>query len=260
MLEDAVDQAAGREVLDLVEDEPLAADDPALADVEHLHRRLQLVLGEADDVEVLGRSATICWRSIARRTVARRSRTRAPSRTPAPSPPRASRVEALDDRLGVAVEEVAQLVDQLAVRHLVDLADARTRALLDVVQQARPAEALVLAELGRAAGADRERAQQLVERVADGVGVGVGAEVAGALALAAAHHQRPRPLLVDGHGEERVALVVAEPDVEAGSCSLINEYSSISASTSLRTVVHSTDSAVATIWAVRGCMCAGSPK
>ena len=34
-------------------------------------------------------------------------------------------LEALDDRLGVALEEVAQLGDQLAVRHLLDLADAR---------------------------------------------------------------------------------------------------------------------------------------
>ena len=105
-------------------------------------------------------------------------------------------------------------VDELAVRHLVDLADARPGALLDVEQQARPAEPLVLVELRRAARADREAAQQQIERVADGVGVGVRPEVAGALALAAAHHHRPRPLLVDGDRQERVALVVAQPDVE----------------------------------------------
>ena len=72
----------------------------------------------------------------------------------------------------------------------------------------------MLVELRRAARADREAAQQQVERVADRVRVGVRPEVARALALAPAHHQRPRPLLVDGHGEERIALVVAQPDVE----------------------------------------------
>ena len=40
-------------VLDLVDDEALAPDDPALADVEHLHRRLELVVGDADHVDVL---------------------------------------------------------------------------------------------------------------------------------------------------------------------------------------------------------------
>ena len=46
-------EAPGREVLDLVEDESVAPDDPAPTDVEDLHRRLQVVVGEADDVEVL---------------------------------------------------------------------------------------------------------------------------------------------------------------------------------------------------------------
>ena len=51
--EDAVDQQSRGELLDLVEHEPLAAHHPALAHVEHLHRRLELVLGDADHVEVL---------------------------------------------------------------------------------------------------------------------------------------------------------------------------------------------------------------
>ena len=46
-------ELAGRELLDLVEDEALAPDDPTLADVEHLHGGFELVVGEADDVEVL---------------------------------------------------------------------------------------------------------------------------------------------------------------------------------------------------------------
>ena len=66
----------------------------------------------------------------------------------------------------------------------VDLADARARALLDVEEQARPTQPLVAAELVVRAGADGERPQQQVERLADGVGVAVGPEVADALALA----------------------------------------------------------------------------
>ena len=73
----------------------------------------------------------------------------------------------------------------------------------------------MLVELARAARADREAAQQQIERVADRVGVRVRPEVAGALALAAAHHQRPRELLVERDRQERIALVVAQADVEA---------------------------------------------
>jgi hypothetical protein len=117
--------------------------------------------------------------------------------------------------LTIASEEVAHLLDQLPVGHLLDLTDARADALLDVVQQARPPQPVVLVELRRATGADRERLDQLVERVADRVGVRVRPEVAHTLALAAAHHHRPWPLLAHGHGQEGVALVVEQPDVEA---------------------------------------------
>ena len=51
-------------------------------------------------------------------------------------------------------------------------------------------------------------------------GVAVGAEVADALALASPHHGRPRPLVVEGDGQPRVALVVLQPDVVAGQVGL----------------------------------------
>ena len=160
-------------------------------------------------------SATICCLAIAFCTAIRRSRRRA-ARSNSSSVAAALHLglEPMDDLVGVAGEEVAQLANELAVRHLLDLADARAGALLDVEEQARAAEPLMLVELGRAAGADREAPQQQVERVADRVRVGVRAEVACALALAAAHDQRSWPLLVDRHREERVRLVVAQPDVE----------------------------------------------
>ena len=161
-------------------------------------------------------SATICWRSIARRTVVSRSRSRAAFSNS--SAVAASRISA-SRRLTIGSVSPSRKSHSSSTSWRYGISSISPThgpgALLDVEQQARPAEALVLVELRRAARADRERAQQLVERVADGVGVGVRAEVAGALALAAAHHQRPRPLLVDGHGEERVALVVAQADVEA---------------------------------------------
>ena len=77
-------------------------------------------------------------------------------------------------------------------------------------------EPVVALELVVRAGPQREGPQQQVERLADGVGVGVGAEVLDALALAAPHDHGPGPLVVDGHRQERVALVVAQPDVEPG--------------------------------------------
>ena len=115
----------------------------------------------------------------------------------------------------LAVEEVEQLLDELVVLLVVDRADARRRALLDVRVEARAAEPVVAVELVLRARADRERAQQQVERLADRVRVRVRTEVADALALLAAQHHRPRPLLVERDREVRVRLVVLQPDVEA---------------------------------------------
>ena len=180
-LDDAVDHPAWRQRLDLVEHEPLAPHDPALAHEEHLHGRFEFVVREPDHVDILvavghhllaldrpphGRQPiTHVGRPLVLHLVG--------------GPPHLG-LEAVDDVVGVAVEEVAQLGDELAIGHLVYLADARPAALLDVEQQARPPQPLVLAELPRAARADRERPQQQIERVADRVGVGVGPEVAGA--------------------------------------------------------------------------------
>ena len=52
LLEEVLDEVAGGEVLDLVDDPAALAADPAAADVEDLHGRLELVLGERDDVGV----------------------------------------------------------------------------------------------------------------------------------------------------------------------------------------------------------------
>ncbi len=215
-LEDAVDEPARRQFLDLVEDEPLAADAPGPCGRRTPAPPLRVRPRRCRSRRCprCGRP-TICCFSIALRTAVSRSRRRAARSN---SSSLAAACIAVSSRLTMSSVSPSRKSHSsstsCAVRHLIDLADARPGALLDVEQQARSAESLVLVELRRAARADREAAQQQVERVADRVRVGVRPEVPRALALAAAHHQRPRPLLVDGHGEERIALVVAQPDVE----------------------------------------------
>ena len=53
LLEQPADELGRLDVLDLVDDEALAADDAALAHEEHLHRRLERVVDDPDEVVVL---------------------------------------------------------------------------------------------------------------------------------------------------------------------------------------------------------------
>src|SRR5262249_36949017 len=115
----------------------------------------------------------------------------------------------------ITVEEFEQVRDETVVVVPFDGADARGRALLDVGVQARATETMMPVELRLCARPDRERAQQEVERLADGVRVGERPVVPDSLSLGASHDHRPGPLLVERDGEERVGLVVLEADVEA---------------------------------------------
>ena len=144
---------------------PPAADHPAPAHVEDLHRRLELVLGQPDHVEVLRpvgdhllASRPPCAPRRAGRAAAPPARTRASSDAACIS---ASRPR--QHGLGVAGEEAHEVGHVAVVRLVVDGADARPRAALDVEEQAGPAEPLVPAELGVRAGAHREGPQQQVE-------------------------------------------------------------------------------------------------
>ena len=260
-LEHAVDELRGRQVFDLVDDEPLAADDATLAHEEDLHGGFELVVGDADHVDVLvavghdlllldgaahtGQPIAQPGRLLELHAVRRREHLL---------------FEALDDFVGIAVEEGQQLVDEHLIRRRLDLAHARPRTLLDVEQQARSTEAFVMRVLVLAARADRERAQQQVQRLADRVRVAVGAEVAHTLLLGAPHHHGPRPLLVQRDRQERIRLVVDQPDVESGPVLLDEVELEHQASSSLRTSIHSTVVAVVTICAVRGGSSAGFTK
>ena len=165
-------------------------------DMEHLHGRFELVVGEADHVEVF---VPVSHHLLTLDGFAHRHQ-------PVPQPGRLLelqlvgglahlRLEPLDDGVGVAVEEVEELTDERVVVLLVDRGDARAAALLDVVQQARPAQLLVPAELVVRAGPQRERPQEQIERLADRVRVAVRSEVPHALAPRSPHDHRTGPLV-----------------------------------------------------------------
>ena len=209
------DEVGGTEVLDLLEDEALPPDDPSVADVEDLHRGVELGLGDPHDVEVLvgGANDVLVLAGEAGRlelvAQARRPLVLLGRGGPAHAP-----LETRDDRLGVALEEARELLDEHLVVGRGHRADARARAAFDVVEETRPPEPLVAGELRVRAGPDRERPHEHVEHLPGGVGLGVRAEIARALAPRAPHERDARPGLVRRHGDVGVALVVDEPDVE----------------------------------------------
>ncbi len=214
-LEDPVDQLGRGEVLGLVDHEALAPQHAPTAHEEDLDGRFELVVGEPDDVDVL-----VLLDDHLLLLAGPLHRAEAVADACRPFELELGRrlshldFETTDHPVGVAGQEGDELVDELVVGLLGDLTDAGAGALLDVEQQAGAAEPFVAPELVRRAGAHREGAQEEVEGVADGPGVGVRAEVARALALRSTHDRGAGPLVVQGDGQERVALVVAQADVE----------------------------------------------
>ena len=195
---DRTEQLGAAEFLHAIGDPALAPQHPAAPDDEHLERRLEVVLGQPDDVEVLGLGEhhLLGFHGPARgaQLVAQLGGLfvlLAPGR----------RVhlgfEPAEHLFRVARQEVGHGVDVLPVgllRDPGDLGHARTRAAADVEVQARPLRARPLIEERVGAGADREHAGERIEGVADRPGVGVGTEVAHLLALGPAQHLRPRPV------------------------------------------------------------------
>ena len=115
-----------------------------------------------------------------------------------------------------SVEEVDHAVDGGPVLGLLDRLDARALAALDVVEQARPLQdALALGDL-QVAGAEGEDPAQQLQRLVDAGGGRVRADVATAVPGQLARAHDPGEILVERDLDERVALVVAQPDVEAG--------------------------------------------
>ena len=96
-----------------------------------------------------------------------------------------------------------------------DFAHAGGRALVDVAEQAGASAVLGALEHAIRTGAHRKDGQQGIQRLADGPHLRVRAEVAHALVALTAGDHGTRVHVVDGHGQVRVGLIVAEGDVEA---------------------------------------------
>ena len=215
--EEVLDQLAGRHVLDLFQHPAALAAHPAVADVEDLDGRFELVLGQRDDVAVgpvPEHDGLLFQRPLQRAHVV-------------PQPRRALvllgrrglphlRLDPADEPGGLAGHEVAEVLGELAVLGRAHPVHARCRALADVTEQARAADLPGALEHPGRARPDREDPEQGVDRVPDRPGVRVGPEVPGALPLRAPHHHDPRVLLTHGHRKVRVALVVPVLDVVPG--------------------------------------------
>ena len=121
--------------------------------------------------------------------------------------------EFLLDVAGLAAEEGFGLGDVVAVFGGIDPADARGGAALDLVQQAG---AGAVGENGVLAGAEQEHALHGGDGLVDGPGGGEGAVIAAFAGAGAAVLGDLREGVVFGQHQPRVALVVAQDDVEAG--------------------------------------------
>ncbi len=204
-----------RDVLDLVHDPAALTADPAVAHVEDLDRRLELILGQRDHVAVGAvrqHHGLLLQRPLERLDVV--AQPGRPLVLLSGSGLPHLGLEPLDESAGLAGHEVTEFLGQLAVLRRVDPAHARRRALADVAKQARPADLARPLEDASRARPHREHPQQRVDGVPDRPGVRVRAEVTDAAALGATHDLDPRELLVHQHGEVGIALVVAVADVE----------------------------------------------
>ena len=214
--QEVLDGLGGGVVLLVDHPTALATDAPA-PHVEDLHRGLQLVVRDAEEIGVhrlvehhggllqhlLQRAQVVAQAGGVLEVQVRRGLLHA---TP----------QVAQQTRRVAGHEAAEVVHDLPVLLGGDRADAGRRALVDVPQQARPPGRRSTVVDPLAAGADGEHARGQVERLADGPSLGEGSVVPVALALGPPHHHRPRDLLGPGDGEIGVGLVVPVLDVEPG--------------------------------------------
>ena len=128
-----------------------------------------------------------------------------------------ARVELARELVVPPVEELRDGVDLLIVPGLVHVVDARRRASLDLVLEARASSAL---HLQVAARAELEVLVHEVQRASRGRRRVVGAEVARAVRRRAPHDVELGPLVLRVEPDGEVVLVVAKLDVVAGPVGL----------------------------------------
>ena len=217
--QEVVDQLGGVALVDPVGDPAALAADPAAAHVEDLHGDLERVLRERDHVGV-GAVAEHHGLLLERLVQGAEVVAQPGGLLEVQRVGRGVHLllDAPHERRGLSGHEVAEVVDDRPVLLGADVPDAGRGALVDVAEQARPADLGGPLEDAVAARAHREHPQQQVDGLADRPGVAVRAEVAGALALRTAADHHPGELVADGHRQPRVGLVVAvlhvEPRVE----------------------------------------------
>ncbi len=111
-----------------------------------------------------------------------------------------------------AGEEVIRFAHQFSVAGEIDLAGARTRAALDLIQQARPCPAF---EERVGAGAHQKRSLQCRNGAVDRADRGERPEIAAGPGLRAAMLEDLRRPVIAGDEDVRKRLVVAQLHVEA---------------------------------------------
>jgi hypothetical protein len=127
-------------------------------------------------------------------------------------------LELVEDRVGVARQELDDALDDRCVVLLRDVADARRVAALDVEVEA--GDPGVPARLRTLTRPELEDAVQNLERLAHLLRVRVWAEVENAPAVPLAREHDAREVVLDRHRDVGERLVVAEANVERGSVTL----------------------------------------
>ena len=117
--------------------------------------------------------------------------------------------------VGLAGQEIAKVLHDLAMLLGTDPADTRCRAFVDVSQQARTVDLLVPLEYSGRTGSSRKYPGEQIQRFPDRPRMRVRPEITHALAPRAAIDHQPGKFLVDRDCQHRVGLVVAVADVEA---------------------------------------------
>ena len=135
-------------MLDSVDDETVSSDDSTLANVKYLYGGLEIILGDADQVDVFAALAyhLLLFKSLMHGgdSVAQNCRALVVARLGGESH---FGLHSLYDLVALAAEERHKFANMFVVVAGADRADAGAAALLDVIEQARPAESFVLGEL-----------------------------------------------------------------------------------------------------------------
>ena len=164
-------------ILGPFQDEILAADQLAAADEENLHAGFAIGARHGDHIRIhLGRRRSpFGFRPLARWPGSGRGWRRPSQSAGLPQPVSISRLQAVDDRFGLPFQELAQIIDHLAVFSLVDRADTRPGAQLDIVIQAG---ARILTGDLAVAGQVGEDPAQHIQGLVDRPDAGVGTKIA----------------------------------------------------------------------------------